>query len=217
MSQPIVRVVKRPTPKTGPELPPRQLAEHQREHARRLFEETFWNVWGVLSWITYRDPLRFYEIAGRGDLRPDGRYRGVDGERVSKAVEELIAALRSGSVTASVDGNSVRAPAWAFKRPWEIKGAAFRRHRVMKVWPLSALEERPRVGAHPSQSKVDAAVRERFQNHGGNQKTMWDWVKTGGIPGASKAQVERAMQNVTGRRRGHPIRNPKSPDNSPKN
>ena len=124
---------KRQLERSAPELA--RAAEKKRAKSGKRFVAANWSIWEALAWIAYRDPERLIEISSRSDWIAARQFPRHSPMKEGDPAALLIDALERGEIIATKDGKPIPPAAWAFKKPWEITGAALERVAIMAIWP----------------------------------------------------------------------------------
>jgi hypothetical protein len=114
-----------------------QKAERRRLDCERIWNEPYWSVWNVLSWIAFRDVPWLCEIEDEGSFAGVKSY-GVKhyGPSMKQAAPEslLLAALKNDELRAIRRGAELQAIYWTDKIRVD-RNTWFRQKSVRRCWP----------------------------------------------------------------------------------
>jgi hypothetical protein len=114
-----------------------QKAERRRLDCERIWNESYWSIWPVLSWIAFRDTARLCEIADEDSLRRARWYGEKNyGPALKEAASEslLLAALKNDELKAIRSGAELESIYWADKHGVD-RDTCFRQKSVRRCWP----------------------------------------------------------------------------------
>jgi hypothetical protein len=114
-----------------------QKAERRRVDCERIWNEPYWSVWNVLSWIAFRDVSRLCEIEDERSFTGVKLYGAKHyGPFLKHAAPEslLLAALKNDELRAIRSGAELQAINWADKIEVD-RNTFFRQKSVRRCWP----------------------------------------------------------------------------------
>jgi hypothetical protein len=114
-----------------------QKAERRRVDCERIWNEPYWSVWNVLSWIAFRDVARLCEIEDERSFTGVKLYGAKHyGPFLKQAAPEslLLAALKNDELKAIRSGAELQAIYWADKHRVD-RNTWFRQKSVRRCWP----------------------------------------------------------------------------------
>jgi hypothetical protein len=143
-----------------------QKAEQRRLDCERIWNEPFWSVWHVLSWITFRDAVRLCEIKDENSLRSAKFYGPKEyGSSLKEAKPEyfLLGALKNDHLKAVREGAELPDIYWADKHRVD-RDVQFRQAGVRRCWPGSGKAWQPENASH-AQAKVAHERRKYLEQY----------------------------------------------------